>query len=562
MTTAANQDFKTLFEKYCTQTIQIKEGEVLKGKVAAINRDLVLVDVGFKSEGQVALSEFIDLDGKPKVAVGDEVDVMVEEVEDEKGHIILSKERADALRSWDRVAQVYETDGIIDGVIVNKIKGGMSVNLGGIKAFLPGSQIDLKPVKSLDKLVGQKFSFKILKLNKLKGNIVLSRRTILEVERETQKKGLLENLKEGQIIKGCVKNITDYGAFVDLGGVDGLLHITDVTWGRINHPSEILKLGDEIDVAVLKFEAGCEKLSLGLKQLKPDPWDEVDQKFIVGEKVSGTVVNLVDYGVFVELADGIEGLVHVSELTWKKNIKHPSKLVNVGDKVEAVILDLDKANRRISLGVKQLEKNPWIGLEEKYPPQTRVKGVVRNVTDFGIFVGIQGEEIDGLVHISDLSWDKSGTHPSEFFKKGQEVEAIVLSVDKSNERFALGIKQLSESPADALYKKWPIGSLITKKIKEMQPKGIVVDLDDEYQGYIANNDLSHTHAQEVREKLKVGDEITAQIKKIDEKDHKVILSVKIYEKNQEKKDIKEFLSKQGDASVKLKDAFKISEPKE
>lgn len=562
MTTAANQDFKTLFEKYCTQTIQIKEGEVLRGKVAAINRDLVLVDVGFKSEGQVALSEFIDLDGKPKVSVGDEVDVMVEEVEDEKGHIILSKERADALRSWDRVEAVYESDGIIDGVIVNKIKGGMSVNLGGIKAFLPGSQIDLKPVKSLDKLVGQKFAFKILKLNKLKGNIVLSRRTILEVERETQKKDLLENLKEGQIIKGCVKNITDYGAFVDLGGVDGLLHITDVTWARINHPSEVLKLGDEIEVAVLKFESGSDKVSLGLKQLKPDPWDEVDQKFTVGEKITGSVVNIADYGVFVELADGIEGLVHVSELTWKKNIKHPSKLVNMGDKVEAVILDLDKANRRISLGVKQLEKNPWIGLEEKYSPQTRIKGVVRNVTDFGIFVGIEGEEIDGLVHISDLSWDNNGTHPSEFFKKGQEVLAIVLSVDKTNERFALGIKQLTENPGDALYKKWPIGSSVTGKIKEMQPKGILVDLNDEYQGYIANNELSHLHAQEAREKLKVGDDITAQIKKIDEQDHKILLSVKIYEKNQEKKNIKEFLSKQGDASVKLKDTFKISEPKE
>lgn len=432
----------------------------------------------------------------------------------------------------------------------------MSVNLGGIKAFLPASQIDLKPIKSLDKLINQKFQFKILKLNKAKGNIVLSRRIVLEQERESQKKGLLQNLKEGQVIKGMVKNITDYGAFVDLGGIDGLLHITDLAWGRVGHPSEVLTVGDEIEVVVLKYDSANEKVSLGYKQLKTDPWKEVEGKFNVADQVKGKVVNVTDYGVFVELADGIEGLVHVSELSWNKKIKHPSKIVKQGDQVSAVILDMDPANRRISLGVKQLGPNPWEGLIERYPPGTRIHGVVRNVTDFGVFVGIEGEDIDGLVHVSDLSWDKTIGHPSEIYKKGDPVSAIVLSVDKDSERFALGVKHLVENPWDGMRKKFAEHSAVTGTVTEVTPKGVALALEEGMVGFIASSDLSLHGGKEAAATIKEGDQITAAVKKFDERAKRVVLSVKNYEKTMEKQAVSEFHANQGSATVKLKDAMK------
>lgn len=547
--TSTAKDFKSLFEE-SAKRLDVKEGQLLNGTVVDIRRDFVMVDVGFKSEGLIPLEEFRNFDGQISVEAGDKIRVVVDQLEDANGLIVLSKERADAMESWDRVSQVFEQNATIEGLVVNKIKGGMSVNLGGIKAFLPASQIDLKPIKSLDKLINQKYQFKILKLNKAKGNIVLSRRSVLEEERVHQKKHLLENLKEGQVIKGVVKNITDYGAFVDLGGIDGLLHVTDLTWGRGGHPSEVLTVGQEIEVAVLKYDPATEKVSLGYKQLKPDPWEEVQDKFTPGERLKGRVVNITDYGVFVELADGIEGLVHVSELTWNKKIKHPSKVVKQGDTIEAVILDIDQPNRRISLGVKQLEPNPWDHLEQQYPVGTKVKGVVRNITDFGVFIGIEGEEIDGLVHISDLAWDKNVKHPSEVFQKGQEVEAVVLSVDKSNERFALGIKQLQEDPWDGVRKQYSIGATATGTITEVQPKGVIVALEGDMQGFIGNSDLSQS--KEDQPALKVGDSVTAQVKKLDERARRVILSVKSLEKKQEKEDMQAFLSKQGDATVKLK----------
>lgn len=551
----AHEDFKSLFEERY-KNLAVKEGAVLKGKVVMVHRDTVAVDVGFKSEGLIPLEEFRNFDGKITVAPGEEIDVVVEQIEDKNGNVILSKERADAVHSWDRVESVFKNDQNIEGMIVNKIKGGMSVNLGGIKAFLPASQIDLKPVKSLDKLVSQKFQFKILKLNKAKGNIVLSRRIVLEQERETQKKGLLQNLKEGQVIKGTVKNITDYGAFVDLGGIDGLLHITDLAWGRVGHPSEILNVGDEIEVVVLKYDAGSEKVSLGYKQLKTDPWKEVEGKFNVGDQIKGKVVNVTDYGVFVELADGIEGLVHVSELSWNKKIKHPSKIVKQGDEVEAVILDMDPANRRISLGVKQLGPNPWQGLSERYPPGTRIHGVVRNVTDFGVFVGIEGEDIDGLVHVSDLSWDKTIGHPSEIYKKGDAVDAVVLSVDKDAERFALGVKHLVENPWDGMRKKFAEHSVVTGTVTEITPKGVGVALEEGMVGFIASSDLSLHGGKEAVSSIKEGDQITAAVKKFDERAKRVVLSVKNYEKTMEKQAVSEFHANQGSATVKLKDAMK------
>jgi len=547
--------FKELFEKEAAQ-LEIKEGSLLKGRVINISRDFVVVDVGLKSEGYINLEEFRNFDGQITVGAGEEVHVVLEQMEDDKGLMVLSKERADAMDAWDRVVQVFESEGNIDGLIVNKIKGGMSVNLGGIRAFLPGSQIDLKPVKSLDKLIGQKFAFKILKLNKQKGNIVLSRRAVLEKEREATRKELLENLREGQILKGTVKNITEYGAFVDLGGIDGLLHITDISWGRINHPSEVLKVGEEVDVIVMKYDVENGKVALGMKQLKADPWKEKAHNFHAGEKVQGKIVNVTDYGVFVELSDGIEGLVHVSELSWSKKQKHPSKIVKVGDNIEAVVLDVDISNHRISLGIKQLEPNPWDNLIMKYPSGTKIKGVIRNITDFGLFIGIEGEDIDGLVHISDISWDKTEKHLSEMYQKGQELEATVLQVDKENERFSLGIKQLMDDPWGQIAKKYHVGAIATGTVTQVDAKGVMITLPDNISGFIANADLSARGKIVAKDTFKEGDEITAQVKKLEERDHRVILSVKNYQKAMEKQDMKDFMARQGDSKVQLGDIMK------
>lgn len=547
--------FAALFEnKY--KELAVKDGQLVEGTVVDIQRDHVIVDIGFKSEGMIPVEEFRNFDGQIEIKPGDVIKVVVEQMEDPAGNIILSKERADAMESWDRVQKVFDNEATIDGVVVNKIKGGMSVNLGGIKAFLPASQIDLKPVKSLDKLINQKYAFKILKLNKAKGNIVLSRRAVLEVEREDQRQKLLENLEEGQIIKGFVKNITDYGAFVDLGGIDGLLHITDISWGRVGHPSEVLSVGKEIDVAVLKYDPENSKVSLGLKQLSQDPWKTLDEKFKVGDQVTGKIVNITDYGVFVELTEGVEGLVHLSELTWNKKVKHPSKLVKVGDPVVAVILDVDQSNRRISLGVKQLAPNPWVDLVIKYPAGTKITGTIQNITDFGLFVGIEGESIDGLVHVSDLSWDKTTVHPGELFKKGDTVEAVVLSIDKENERFALGIKQLSDDPRGKIRQKYPVGSVVTGKIIEIQDRGVVIRAEDGVEAYIASTDLSSHEKVVAKDHFKEGDELSAQVKKFDDKNQRLLASTAAHEKHQEKNDMKDFLEKQGDSTAKLQDAIK------
>jgi len=558
MAVQAVDEFKKLFEE-SYKDFNIKEGSVVEGKVVNVLRDFVVVGIGFKSEGYIEKEEFRDLDGEISVKPGETVKVVVEEVEDKNGHIILSKEKADAVQAWDMVEEVFNGKGEIEGLVVNKVKGGLSVNLGGIKAFLPGSQIDLKPVKSLDKLIGNKYTFKILKLNKFKGNIVLSRRAILEVERETLRKDILENIKEGQIIRGTVKNITDYGAFIDLGGIDGLLHITDLTWGRVNHPNEILKVNDEIDVVVLKYDSKQQKVSLGLKQLQEDPWINA-KKFKVGEKLSGKVVSLTDYGVFVELEDGIEGLIHVSELSWSKKVKNPGKIVKVGDEVNTVVLDIDLDSRKIALGLKQLEPNPWDVLNQKYPVGDKVKGVVRNITDFGMFVGIGDEEIDGLIHVSDISWDKNYTWPNEEFKKGQEIEAQVINVDKDNQKFALGLKQLSDDPFAVVMRKYPLGKEIVGKIEKVLDKGIVIAVEDGITAFLPSSETGVGRAQ-VKEKFKEGDEINAQIKKFDDKDRQMIVSVKMLVKKQQKENMKDFLDQQGDDSVTLKDVFKTAATK-
>lgn len=551
MNAAVTDEFKKLFESQCAN-LNVTEGAVVEGTVARVLRDFVVLDIGFKSEGFVDIEEFRNLDGEITAQPGDKVKLVVEEVENENGNITLSKERADAYQAWNQVEVVFKEDGIIEGLVVNKVKGGLCVNLGGIKAFLPGSQIDLKPVKSLDKLIGNKFTFKILKLNRPKGNIVLSRRSILEQERASLKKDILENIKEGQIIRGVVKNITDYGAFIDLGGIDGLLHITDMSWGRINHPGEVVKVNDELDVVVIKYDQKSEKVSLGLKQLGEDPWKKIRGKYKVGEKVRGKVVSLADYGVFVALEEGIEGLIHVSELSWSKKIKHPSKVVTVGHEVEAMVLDADVDNRKIALGLKQLEPNPWDVLNQKYPVGACLKGSIRNITDFGMFVGFDNEDIDGLVHVSDISWDKNYEWPNSDFKKGQEIEVLVLNVDRENKKFSLGVKQLSDDPFATMMRSYPIGRELKGKVEKVQDKGIVLRIDETTTAFLPSNETGVSRAK-IGEEFKEGQEVEAQVKKYEERERKMIVSVRMLTKRLEKENMKEFLSQQGDATVTLKD---------
>ncbi len=546
-------EFKKLFESQFA-TPNVAEGAVIEGTVINVVRDFAVVNIGFKSEGYIDIEEFRNLDGEITVQNGDKVKVVVEQIENDNGNVVLSKEKADAAEAWEQVESIFKGDGIIEGLPVSKVKGGLSVNLGGVRAFLPGSQIDLKPVKSLDKLIGQKLTFKILKLNKSKGNIVLSRRAILEHERETLRKDILENIREGMIIRGTVKNITDYGAFVDLGGIDGLLHITDMAWGRVNHPSEILKVNDELDVVVLKYDQGAQKVSLGLKQLAEDPWSKMAGKVHVGDKISGKIVSLADYGVFVEIESGVEGLIHVSELSWNKKVKHPNKLVKVGDTVEAIVLDVDLGNKKIALGLKQLEPNPWDILHHKFPVGGKVAGKIRNITDFGIFVGVDDESIDGLIHVSDISWDKEFKWPNEDYKKGQDIEAVVLNIDRENQKFSLGLKQLLDDPFANMMRKYPLGQTVKGIIDSVTDKAIVVKIDDEPIALLPINETGVGRG-DVKTQFKSGDELEAQVKKYDERDRKMIISIKMLNKRQEKENMKEFLHKQGDSTVTLKDLF-------
>ena len=429
--------FSELFE---SSMKELNVGDVVEGTVLQIVGDSVIVDVGYKSEGMIPISEFMDESGQINVKVGDRIDVLFERSENENGLIGLSKEKADRQKVWNNL----EEGAVVEGRIAARIKGGLSVDIG-VNAFLPGSQVDLRPVRNLDKMLGETFQFKIIKLNKRRGNIVLSRRVLLEDQRESLRKDTLGTLAEGQELDGVVKNLTDYGAFIDLGGIDGLLHITDMSWGRVAHPSDVLAVGDKIRVKVLKFDREKERVSLGLKQMTPDPWLSVAERFPTDTRVTGKVVSLTDYGAFIELEEGVEGLIHVSEMSWTKRVKHPSKMLNIGDEVESVVLAVDVANRRISLGLKQVERNPWEVIGEKFPIGTIIEGQVKNITDFGIFVGVD-DGIDGLVHISDLSWTKRIKHPSELFKKGDVVRAVVLNIDQDNERFSLGIKQLASDP--------------------------------------------------------------------------------------------------------------------
>ncbi len=518
---AEKQSFGELYEDSLKQ---IQEGEVVRGRIVQVTKEHVMVDVGYKSEGRIRTEEFLDAEGNIQAQVGDVIDVLLERREDEEGEIILSKDKATRMRVWDTVSRAYNENGTVRGAITSRVKGGFSVDIG-IAAFLPGSQVDLRPVKNFDSLIGQTFDFKVLKFSRRRGNVVLSRRAILEGERQSLKDQTLGSLEEGQTVEGTIKNITDYGVFVDLGGLDGLLHITDMSWGRVRHPSEMFNVGDRIRAKVLKFDRERERVSLGLKQLEPDPWLTAADRFQVSQKVVGKVVNLADYGAFVELEKGIEGLVHISEMSWTRKVRHPSKLVSVGDAVECMVLNVDQQAKRISLGMKQVAPNPWDLIGEKYPIGTTIEGKIKNITDFGIFIGID-EGIDGLVHISDISWTKRIKHPSELYKKGQEVQAIVLNIDRENERFSLGIKQIQPDPWEEVSQKYRLGSKISGTVTSVTDFGIFVELEEGIEGLVHVSEISREKIKTPVGRFNVGDVVNAKVVNINRKDRKIGLSMK------------------------------------
>jgi len=514
-------DFAALFEESLTQN-SMREGQIVKGRVIAVTKDHIVVDVGAKSEGQIPLNEFsevFDRDLKP----GDIVDVLLESQENEDGLVELSKEKADRLKIWDEISEACVKDELVRGTIVSRVKGGLSVDIG-VKAFLPGSQVDIRPVRNLDKYIGETYDFKVIKFNKKRGNIVLSRRALLEKERAKLKAKTLETLEEAAEMIGTVKNITEYGAFVDLGGIDGLLHITDMSWGRVNHPSELYQVGDEVKVKVLKFNPETDRVSLGVKQLTEDPWKHADRRYPVNTRVFGKVVSLTDYGAFVELEEGIEGLVHVSEMSWTKRVKHPSKMVAIGDEVETVVLDVDVANKRISLGMKQVEPNPWTLLQDKYPLGSTIRGKIRNITEFGIFVGIE-EGIDGLVHISDISWTYRVKHPNQLFQKGEEVEAVVLNIDVENERFSLGMKQLYPDPWGHLPRHYPVGREVSGVVTRVVPTAAILEVESGVDAYIPVEEIL-ANLEDATEKLNVGERITAQVILMDPRERRLVVSIR------------------------------------
>jgi len=522
-----DQQARDEMEAYFSQSLeQFKEGQIINGKVIKISKGLVTVDVGFKSEGLVHQSEFSE--GGKHLAVGDEVEVYLERVEDNDGNVVLSKEKANKIKVWDELVKTYEDDQTIEGVVVAKAKGGLTVDIG-LKAFLPGSQIDLRPMRNLERLIGERFMMKIIKMNKKRGNIVLSRRILLEEQRKQLREGTLEQMQEGNLIEGIVKNITEYGVFIDLGGIDGLLHITDMSWGRVNHPSEMFSIGDKVKVMVLKFDKEKERVSLGLKQISPDPWVDVESKFPVNSRIKGRVVSITDYGVFIELEKGIEGLVHISEMSWSRHVKHPSKMVSINDEVEAVVLTLDKDRKRISLGMKQIEPNPWDNIEDKYPIGSEVEGTVRNLTDFGAFVELE-DGVDGLIHVSDLSWKKI-KHTSEILKKKDRVKAVVLTIDKDNCRISLGVKQLLADPWEDIAGNYPVGTDVQGTIIKVTGFGAFAEFGDGLEGLIHVSQLSSKKVSHPDEVVKVGDSIQAKVIKVDTENKKIALSIKAFDEN-------------------------------
>ncbi|MGO9373093.1 MAG: 30S ribosomal protein S1 [Syntrophobacteraceae bacterium] len=536
----SDEEMDSMHDLYEQSFRHIQEGEVIRGHIVQVSDDFVMVDIGYKSEGQISIHEFRDESGVIQAEVGDEIDVLLEFHDDDDGSIHLSKEKAAKIKVWDDISRIYSDDGMIEGKIVAKVKGGLAVDIG-VQAFLPGSQVDLRPVRNLESLIGHTFPFKVLKYNKKRRNVVLSRRALLEKEREQMKSFTLATLEDSKVVDGIVKNITDYGVFVDLGGIDGLLHITDMSWGRVGHPSEMFQIGDKIQVKVLSFDKDNERVSLGLKQLVDDPWALAETRYPVETKVHGRVVSLTDYGAFIEIEEGVEGLIHVSEMSWTKKIRHPSKILSVGDEVEAVVLSINPQSKRISLGMKQLESNPWDVIAQKYPVGTTIAGKIKNITDFGIFIGID-EGIDGLVHISDISWTKRVKHPSEIFRKNQEVQAIVLNIDKDNERFSLGIKQLESDPWESIPQRFPIGSVVAGPITNVTDFGLFVELEEGIEGLVHVSEISKEKIKSPVGQFKPGDTITARVINISPKDRKIGLSVKKIDEHDERSNYDEYVN--------------------
>ena len=545
-------EYAKLLDIYDTSFRNIAEGEVVKGTVLKVTASEVVVDVGYKSEGIIAASEFLDEAGEMTVQAGDLVDVLLERTEDREGYVVLSREKAEKMKIWDEVEKAYAERKVVIGRVIERIKGGLAVDIG-VRAFLPGSQIDVRPVRNLDALRGQELRMRVIKVNKKRGNIVLSRKALLEEENAEKKKHTLETLAEGKVLKGVVKNITDYGAFIDLGGIDGLLHITDMSWGRVGHPSEIFKVNDEIDVVVLKYDAATERVSLGHKQLITDPWANVMDRYPVGARMSGKVVSLTDYGAFIELEAGVEGLIHVSEMSWSKRVKHPSKILNVGDTVDAMVLGVDGAARRISLGLKQVETNPWHDLTEKYPIGSKITGKVRNLTEFGAFVEVE-EEIDGLIHISDMSWSKRIKHPSEVLKKGDVVEAMVLNIDAENQRLSLGLKQLATDIWDDFFTRRHVGDTIEGKVMRMTNFGAFVELDEGIEGLIHVSEFDDSNKEKIE--LVVGETYPMKIIKLAPSERKIGLSIRALKSDEIRADYEEYREGSSDGSATLGDHFR------
>ena len=536
---AENPEVKEMIDMYVNSLKNLEEGEVLKGRILNVDEKDVLVDVGFKSEGIIPLSEFGDAEA---VKVGEEIDVFLERLEDQDGLVVLSKQRADFVKVWDRVKDAAEKGEVVEGRLVKKIKGGVVVDLFGVDAFLPGSQIALRQPQSIESLMSETLNFKIIKLNKRRRNIVVSRRLVLEEEREQAKVFILKELEVGQVREGYVKNITDFGAFIDLGGIDGLLHITDMSWGRIRHPSEVLSVGEKVEVKLLSFDPERERISLGLKQLTEYPWARVDEKYPVGSKITGRVVSLTEYGAFVELEKGVEGLIHISEMSWTKHIRHPSKILHESQEVECMVLKVDKDNERISLGLKQVEPDPWLTLDERYPVNSIINGKVRNLTNFGAFVELE-DGIDGLVHISDMSWTRRIGHPSEVVKKGDDVSVRVLSLDKANRRISLGLKQVQDDPWPMLIEKYPTNGDVKVEIAKVIDRGAVVLLEDEVEGFVPAGQLGIDDLRDPTEIFKEGDALDVKITRVDPANHRILLSVKAWLAEQDEEVTKAFIER-------------------
>jgi small subunit ribosomal protein S1 len=544
------EDERSFMEMFEESLKSIQEGKIVSGEIVQIDNEFVLVDIGYKSEGQIRINEFKDFEGNFTAKVGDTVEVLLVRKEDKDGNIVLSKEKAARVKIWDDIEKAYKDNETIKGKIISRVKGGLSVDVG-LQAFLPGSQADLRPVKDLDTLVGVEHDFKIIKYERRQGNIVLSRRAVLEVERAAQREKVLENLEEGAVLEGAVTNITDYGLFIDLGGIDGLVHVTNIAWSKTGHPSELYQIGDQITVKVLSFDREKERVSLGIKQLTADPWTGIEEKYPVDAKIPGRIATLKKYGAFVELEEGVEGLVHISEMSWTRKVMHPSELFRVGDTVETMVLSMDVAKKRISLSVKQLEPNPWDVITEEYPIGAIIEGKIKNITDFGVFVGID-KGIDGLVHISDISWTKQIKHPSELYKKGDDVRAVILRIDKENEHFSLGIKHLTPDPWNEIPDKYRTGTRVSGKVTNITDFGLFVELEEGIEGLIHVSQLPKGQ-QDVKElkDFQIGDVLDAEVVNVSQKDKRIGLSIRKLQESPEKKVYTNYVNNQEKATSSL-----------